>query len=137
MRVVLDTNILLVSVSERSKYHDIFKSFIENKFELCVSTEILSEYEEVISKVGNQSLANYLLKSIEHFSSTVWVTKYFNFDLIKVDPDDNKFVDCAVASNADFIVTNDSHFDILKSIPFPKVEILNIDDFLKFLQITL
>jgi putative PIN family toxin of toxin-antitoxin system len=102
---------------------------------LCVSTEILSEYEEVISKVGNQILANNLLKSIENSSNTIWVNKYYNFDLIKVDPDDNKFVDCAIASNADFIITNDSHFGILKSIPFPKVEVLNIDKFLKILQI--
>jgi uncharacterized protein len=136
MRIVLDTNVLLVSVSERSKYHLIFKSFIQNKFHLCVSTEILSEYEEVISKVGNQILANNLLKSIENSSNTTWVNKYYNFDLIKVDPDDNKFVDCAIASNADFIITNDSHFDILKSIPFPKVEVLNIDEFHKILQVT-
>jgi putative PIN family toxin of toxin-antitoxin system len=136
MRIVLDTNVLLVSVSERSKYHLIFKSFIQNKFHLCVSTEILSEYEEVISKVGNQILANNLLKSIENSSNTIWVNKYYNFDLIKVDPDDNKFVDCAIASNADFIITNDSHFDILKSIPFPKVEVLNIDEFHKILQVT-
>lgn len=136
MRIVLDTNVLLVSVSERSKYHLIFKSFIENKFHLCVSTEILSEYEEVISKVGNQILANNLLKSIENSSNTIWVNKYYNFDLIKVDPDDNKFVDCAIASNSDFIITNDNHFDILKSIPFPKVEVLNIDEFHKILHVT-
>jgi putative PIN family toxin of toxin-antitoxin system len=136
MRIVLDSNVLLVSVSERSKYHLIFKSFIQNKFLLCVSTEILSEYEEVISKVGNQILANNLLKSIENSSNTIWVNKYYNFDLIKVDPDDNKFVDCAIASNTDFIISKDSHFDILKSIPFPKVEVLNIDEFHKILQVT-
>lgn len=136
MRVVLDTNVLLVSVSERSKYHLIFKSFIENKFRLCVSTDILSEYEEIVSKVGNQILAENLLKSIENSSNTIWVNKYYNFDLIKVDPDDNKFVDCAIASNADFIITNDNHFSILKSIPFPKVEILDINEFLKILEIT-
>jgi uncharacterized protein len=41
MRIVLDTNILLVSVSDRSPYHLIFKSYIENKYSLCVTTEIL------------------------------------------------------------------------------------------------
>lgn len=134
MRVVLDTNVLLVSVSDRSKYHLIFKSFIENKFHLCVSTDILSEYEEIVSKVGNQVLADNLLKSIENSSNTVWVNKYYNFDLIKTDFDDNKFVDCAIASNADFIITNDNHFNVLKSIPFPKVEVMDIDAFIKILE---
>ena len=37
--------------------------------------------------------------------------------LIVQDPDDDKFVDCAVAGQADYIVTNDGHFNILKTIP--------------------
>jgi putative PIN family toxin of toxin-antitoxin system len=136
MRVVLDTNVLLVSMSDRSKYHLIFKSFIENKFHLCVSADILSEYEEIVSKVENQVLADNLLKSIENSSNTVWVNKYYHFDLIKTDFDDNKFVDCAIASNAGFIITNDNHFNILKSIPFPKVEVIDIDAFIKNLEFT-
>jgi predicted nucleic acid-binding protein len=46
--------------------------------------------------------------------------------LIKTDPDDNKFVDCAISANAKFIVTNDKHFNILQKIEFPKVSVLNI-----------
>ena len=42
---------------------------------------------------------------------------------------DNKFVDCAIAGNARYIVTEDHHFDVLKEIPFPKVAVINIDDF--------
>jgi len=53
--------------------------------------------------------------------------------LIEVDPDDNKFVDCAIAANALFIVTNDHHFDVLQTIPFPTVSIIRIDDFLALL----
>ena len=134
MRIVLDTNILLVSISDKSPFHNIFKSFIENKYSLCVSTDILAEYEEIISKVGNQKLADFLLKSIENSISTVRIEKYYSFDLIKIDADDNKFVDCAIAANADYIVTSDSHFNVLKNIPFPKVEVLSISEFLKFLE---
>lgn len=59
------------------------------------------------------------------------ITPYFHFDLIKADPDDNKFVDCAVAGNARFIVTEDHHYDILKEIEFPKVDIVKLDEMMK------
>lgn len=53
--------------------------------------------------------------------------------LIKTDPDDNKFVNCAVIANAKFIVTEDRHFEIVKKCPFPKIEIINLDSFLQTL----
>jgi predicted nucleic acid-binding protein len=53
---------------------------------------------------------------------------------LKIDYDDNKFVDAAIVRNVDFIVTNDRHFNPLKEIDFPKVEIINIDDFLDIVK---
>ena len=50
--------------------------------------------------------------------------------MIEADPDDNKFVDCAIAANAQFIVTNDHHYNVLHQIDFPKVNVINIDAFL-------
>ncbi len=58
----------------------------------------------------------------------------YRWKLIDSDPDDDKFVDCAIASGADYIITNDKHFEILKSIPFPKVAILNADEYIKKFQ---
>jgi len=49
--------------------------------------------------------------------------------MITQDPDDNKFVDCAIAGNATYIVSNDSHFDVLKQIDFPKLVVKNIQEF--------
>ncbi|MBK6976809.1 MAG: putative toxin-antitoxin system toxin component, PIN family [Cytophagaceae bacterium] len=134
MKIVIDTNILLVSISDRSPYHIIFKNFIDGKFQLCVTTDILSEYEEIIGRLINQITADAVLKAIENSPNTILIEKFFRFDLIKADADDNKFVDCAIASNADFIVTNDRHFQALTSIPFPRVNILKIDDFINLLR---
>lgn len=58
------------------------------------------------------------------------VDAQFRLGLITADYDDNKFVDCAIVSGAQFIVTNDSHFDALADIPFPKVVVRTIDEFL-------
>ena len=53
--------------------------------------------------------------------------------MIQADADDNKFIDCAIAAQARFVVTNDTHFDVLQQIPFPHVDIIHIDDFLRLL----
>ena len=55
---------------------------------------------------------------------------YIHFGLIDADPDDNKFVDCAVAADAEYIVTNDSHFNVLKHIDWPKITVIAIKEFL-------
>lgn len=55
---------------------------------------------------------------------------HFRFHLITADPDDNKFVDCAIAANAKYIVTEDHHFDVLKEISFPHIEVISIEQFL-------
>ncbi|WP_366145465.1 PIN domain-containing protein [Methylovulum sp.] len=47
------------------------------------------------------------------------------------DKDDNKFVDCAVAGNADFLVSNDRHFNVLKTIEFPKLQVFTIFEFIE------
>lgn len=50
--------------------------------------------------------------------------------MIEADYDDNKFVDCAIAANVQFVVTEDKHFNELKRIEFPKVNVIGEDDFL-------
>lgn len=58
---------------------------------------------------------------------------HFHFQLITRDEDDNKFVDCAIAANASYIVTEDKHFNVLSTIDFPKVDVINLDTFLALL----
>lgn len=58
------------------------------------------------------------------------VSPTYFFNLIKSDPDDNKFVDCAICGNAEYIVSNDAHFKILNEIDFPKVRVVRIEDYL-------
>ena len=101
---------------------------------LCVSNEILEEYEEIIEKMTSaivaQNVINLLLKS----NNVVLVTPSFKFRLIEADHDDDKFVDCAFAANATYIVSDDKHFDVLKEISFPQLLVLKLKEFLGLLQ---
>ena len=129
MKIVLDTNVLLVSISLKSKYRPIFDAFLSEEYELCVTTDILMEYEEIISSHMGKKVAQTVLQLIENAPNVRWITKYYKWNLIEQDADDNKFVDCAIACNAKFLVSDDKHFRILKKIPFPSVEVLKAEEF--------
>ena len=62
------------------------------------------------------------------------VNPYFSLHLISADCDDDKFVDCAFAANATFIVSEDKHYDVLKEIDFPKIPVLKLKEFLELLK---
>ncbi|MEK7256533.1 MAG: putative toxin-antitoxin system toxin component, PIN family [Bacteroidota bacterium] len=131
MKIVLDTNVLTVVISRRSRYYPIYQSLRNGDYELLVTTDILLEYEEVIAEDLHPSVAENTLGALDVLPNIVHIHKYFLWHLITADPDDDKFVDCAVAGRADYIVTNDRHFNVLKQTPFPKVKVLKIDEFLE------
>ena len=129
MKIVLDTNILLVSLPKKSKYRIIFDALLNKRYTLLISNEILSEYEEIIGFKTTPSIAQHVVEMLLSLSNVEKTDVFFRWNLIKPDSDDNKFSDCAVAGKSDFLVSNDHHFDILKSIDFPKILCLNIDEF--------
>lgn len=128
--IVLDTNCLLVCIAPRSKYHAVWTAFLNEEFNLCVSNEIMLEYEEIIAQKTSPVFADMIINVILNSENVVFVHPSFRFNLITADPNDNKFVDCAIMSNADYIVTHDKHFDILKTIGFPKINVISLDEFI-------
>jgi putative PIN family toxin of toxin-antitoxin system len=132
--VVIDTNILLVSVSSRSKYHWLYRLILNKKIHIAYTNEILTEYEEQLAKHWSPEVAINVIRSLTELSSASLTVIYYNLNLITTDPDDNKFVDCAFAGNANFIITNDSHFNILKNVAFPSIPTLRIDEFKELLE---
>ena len=133
LRIVLDTNCLLQSLPSKSPYHKIWTEVLCGNIGLCVNTEILDEYEEILSQKINPEVARNVVEAIARLHTTIYQEIYVHFGLIHDDEDDNKFADCAVASGAEFIVTNDKHYNILKRTPWPDINVLNIKDFLNLL----
>lgn len=127
--IVLDTNCLLMMLPSSSPYHKVWTDIVEGRISLCVSTDIVMEYEEIISRKINPQIARLIVDTILKTPLLKKVSLTFFYHLIKADPDDNKFVDCAVCANAELIVTNDTHFNILKTIKFPKVNFMTLQEF--------
>ena len=133
-RIVLDTNCLLQAISRRSRFYPIWREFVQGRYELCVTTEILNEYEEILSRYTSSVVGRMVVEAILRANNVVRVDAQFRFGLIESDPDDNKFVDCAIVANAEYIVTDDTHFDVLKDIPFPRVLVMTAEAFLAALE---
>ena len=132
-RIVLDTNCLLQSLPSKSPYHKIWTDILSGRISLCVNTEILDEYEEILSQKINSEVATNVVEAIAKLHTTTYQEIYVHFGLIHDDEDDNKFADCAVASGAEFIVTNDKHYNILTKTPWPNIKVINIREFIKVL----
>lgn len=134
MKVVLDTNIILASVSPFSPYRIVFDKFETSEYTLCLTSEILLEYEENLGEIFNETVAELTVAGMMLKSNVLKVGVFFEWRLIYPDLDDNKFVDCAVAASADYLVTNDKDFNQLKTLPFPKIKVLNMAEFVELLE---
>lgn len=107
MRIVLDTNCLLVIVPKQSQFRELFDYILSGKVGLGITTEILFEYEEHLSLFYSPEYAKLIVNAICNLPNTKEVNPfYFNWLLIQSDNDDNKFVDAYIAGQAEYIITN-------------------------------
>ncbi len=132
--VALDTNVFLVSLAPQSPYAIIFDALIDGLFTLAISTEILAEYEEKIAERYAKDVVTDIFELLLNLPNIIRQDIYFNWLLIKADPDDDKFVDISVAVGADYLVSDDKHFNVLKHIDFPKINLIKAKDFILLSQ---
>jgi len=135
MMAVIDTNVLLMSLPRKSPYYSIIKSFNQEKYKIVLTTEIFLEYEEILKSKANALTAFNILSAFVESPNIILIDVHFKWDLISADKDDNKFVDAYLASDADYLVTNDAHFNEVKQINFPKLNIVTADEFLQILKL--
>jgi putative PIN family toxin of toxin-antitoxin system len=133
-RVVIDTNCLLQILGAKSKYHFLFESFLQFGYVMCISNEVLLEYEEILRMKASPLAADLFVKVIVRSRNVIRKDPYFKWNIITNDFDDNKFVDCAFACRANYIVTNDNHFQEAANSPFPVFNVINLDDFSELMK---
>ncbi|MBQ6307934.1 MAG: putative toxin-antitoxin system toxin component, PIN family [Bacteroidales bacterium] len=132
-KIVLDTNCLVASLSRHSQYYPVWKGLQTDQYVLCLTNDILEEYEEIIGHKTSAEVARNVVSLLLKSKNVEFVDAYFKWRLIEADHDDDKFVDCAFAANATYIVSDDKHFDILEKISFPKISVLKLQEFLRIL----
>ena len=132
-KIVLDTNCLVMALSKHSDYYPVWNGIRIGKYILCVSNDIMQEYREIIAQKTNKVVADNVIRLLAESPFVEYIDPHYHLELIQADPDDNKFVDCAFAANATYIVSNDHHFDVLRTIEFPKIQVLKLIEFLQTL----
>lgn len=117
MRVVLDTNALIQVFGHASPLAAIREALLEGSLDLAVSTPVLLEYEEVIVRYAGaqrwQDVWTFLTLISQLHGSIHHIGPAYRFHTITGDPDDDAFADCAIVSNAQFLITSDRHFEAL------------------------
>jgi len=108
IKVVVDTNVFVSSFfgGNPRKIVDLWKS---GQLTLCLSKPIIDEYVEVLQLIGlkNERELRELLHLFAHGFHIIFSAKTPELHLVEEDPDDDKFIECAVALKADFIVSGD------------------------------
>ena len=125
MIVCIDTNVLVQARARGHPFHPILDAWVNGRYAIAISTGVLLEYEEVLTRLGGKpawiKFARLLdLVELTH-SGVLRVTPFYRFNVIGEDPDDNLFTDCAITAGAEFLITEDRHFLPLASAGyFPK-----------------
>jgi uncharacterized protein len=117
MIVCVDTNTVVQALAEGHPYHPVLDAWVAGRMTWAVSTEVLLEYEEVLTRSSGAARWRKLTRLMDLAELTsgnlLRVTPSFHFHIINTDPDDNIFADCAVTAGADYLITEDQHFAVL------------------------
>ena len=135
MKVVLDTNSLIVSIGRQSEFRPIFDAFLQGRINLVVSNDVLFEYVEILERRASTRVAQNIGDLLARSPYVQKVDIYYKWAVIYADADDNKFVDCALNGNAQFIVTDDKHYNVLRNVEFPNMKVVRTEDFLSMLTL--
>jgi uncharacterized protein len=126
--VVLDTNVILNALSPKLGYRSILRDLISGKYDAYVTSEILLEYEEKIIQFYGPQTADLFLDALLASNYVHKIEVFFRFNLFP-DLEDNKFLDCAFAANAHFLISDDKAFRVLNEVEFPRIPILDLVGF--------
>lgn len=134
LKVVLDTNALIRCLSRRSAYTSVIDKLRAGDYDLFLTSDILLEYEEIIARIFSRETAELVTGAFTLLPNVHKIEIHYRLNLITKDMEDNKFSDCAFAANAHYLVTNDNDFNVIKSIPFPRINIITLEEFSSILN---
>lgn len=137
MKVVIDTNVVVShAVSTKGAPARILESWVDGAFELIISEDLLAEYRRALHYPHVLKRHRYTSDQIDAFlediqASAITVTISHTLNAVAEDPDDNKVIECAIAGEADYIVSGDAH--LLSLAEYKGIPILSPAAFLMVL----
>ncbi len=134
MKIILDTNVFISGIFFSGPPSQILKAWQNSRLQIVLSQEILNEYQRVAESLAAQFPTIDILPIIELMTIHAQLIDVEDFDLSVCDnPDDNKFIECAIASNSKIIISGDKH--LLKVSGYQGITVLKprefVDSYLK------
>jgi len=133
IKAILDTNVIISAVIFGGKPRRVLNLAIEGKISLFFSEPMFEEIREILGGRKFLFTAPQLLaveRELEAISDTVYPDK--SIKIVKDDPDDDVFIECALAADADYIVSGDKHLLDLKS--YGNIKIVNAAEFIELVR---
>ena len=129
MKVVIDTNVVISGIFFCGNPKKILQLCIENAITAYVTDEIVSEYERVIEEMQKKAKREIPRKALDDLLLlTELITTNTKIDICR-DPDDNKFIECAISANALYIVSTDK--DLLDLKQYNEIKVVTATEFLR------
>lgn len=134
IRITVDTNILISATFWHGSSEKIIDKVENKEITLVLSEPILEEYykvlnyDEIKEKIKNKGLE--MKQSVLRISTISEIIDIKSkIDLIKDDPSDNKFIECAIDGKADYIISKDNH--LLRFKEYKGIKIITPEEFLE------
>ena len=134
MRIVVDTNVIASAIFFGGKPYQLLHYIMEGRVDVVASKEIVDEYEEIVLRLKQKYPRIDTRIPLQELLSKFEIIRVSSDIQASRDPDDNKFVDCAFAAGADYLVSEDSHFSVLRHMPFPQLNLVTLDEFLAVIK---
>ena len=130
LKVVIDTNVFISSFFGGIP-REIIDYWKKGEITLCLSQEIIEEYIEVLNRLGlkDKNEIQNLTKLFAEGYHAIFTAKTPDIEVIGDDPDDNKFIECAVALDSKIIISGDNHLKNLKK--YVDIEIMSPPKFME------
>jgi len=122
MKITADTNFLVSATQwDNSVAHKILVKLIEIDTEIFTTKDILNEFSEVLQRdfEYNEEETNEIIEKVTSF--VILVEPKEKLNVVKEDPDDNKILECAVASKSEYVLMYDNHLLNLKEFRGVKI----------------
>jgi putative PIN family toxin of toxin-antitoxin system len=122
MKIILDTNVLISGIFFSGPPCKILQAWQEDRIQIAVSKEILSEYHRVAGELSGKFPNIEISKILELFTIHAQMINTQGFEVtVCEDPDDNMFISCALGSKSKIIISGDKH--LLKISGYQNIEV--------------
>ncbi|MDY6324459.1 MAG: putative toxin-antitoxin system toxin component, PIN family [Catonella sp.] len=128
MRIVIDTNVIASAVYFGGKPEELLELLFKHRIDAYVTPDIIQEYQATVMELKERYPYKKARTDLSYIISTCKIINPISDEKVSRDPDDDKFINCAIDANCVFITTGDK--DLLSIREYKNIKIVTVAEFL-------